>query len=186
MHASHLVLILFVISIAIQTFLYYVGCRNQCIIPNHGLFKSILIINRIVSYVLYLVWIKLYFGQIFGSRTWILIVAAIVYLLGQGLTASAFNTLTIDGIYYGMEYGKIDKLRIDNVFPFNIRYLNHPMYVGCMLIATAMFLATGFSGTKLRTPVALVYVYIVAMFVVAMYIEDTCSNTCPKATTGKN
>lgn len=136
--------------INIKHFIYIVHLLSYClIIKNSNKFKSIcdkynkdpcLIIHNIVVITKTLQILTLiYFIHIYNI-IWKYELGSIILnnpiqlcliILGQYLNYSVYDTIGINGVCYGTYFGK--NIPWVNGFPFNVKYLSHPQYIGTWL-----------------------------------------------------
>ena len=105
-------LLVFIILI-IPHMLHYVGCKKNHLISFDNL-KTSLFITRGITVVLLTLWINYFILN--GKNTlksWIpptnlgLYLGTSLVIIGQILNFSVYNTLGVNGVYYGIEYNKV-------------------------------------------------------------------------------
>jgi len=173
------ILVALVVSFLLQLYLFYLGCKNQCVLKHEAL-KKFLIINRAISFILMATWIKLAFGSWFHGNMTYNIIAAVLIVGGQALNNYMYYKLGKDNIYYGKEY-KVPGISDEyfSGFPFNI---SHPQYIGCILSFIGVFFLTGFNNNNsMRKGVLYLTLFIIGFYLTAMAMENNCySRECKK------
>lgn len=120
---------------------------------------------RAASYVFMLTYISIYSGN--GVRhllawgrwgtsaaPW---AALVLIKIGQTLNVAVYKAIGAEGVYYGREIGtKSGKdLQLVSCFPFNCRFLPHPMYLGAIFTSVGLGLLWGYGKVS-----ADVYMYV--------------------------
>jgi len=139
--------LLFLIILTIPHILHYIGCKKNDLISFNNL-KYSLIFIRGLTIVLGLLWINYFILN--GKNTlnnWIpptnigLYIGTSFAIIGQFLNYSVYKTLGTDGVYYGLEYGKVKYKEKKIVFPYSV--LSAPQYTGAIISLIGVFLMWG-------------------------------------------
>jgi hypothetical protein len=172
MTAANFVLIALLCCVTLQIFGYYIGCKNQCLLSHENL-KRFLVINRTLSLILYIIWVKMEYRQLFHSHTVYNIIAILFILSGQYLNYIMYYKLGSDFVYYGKEYNLQDSSKeYISEFPFN---LHHPQYIGIILTIIGIFFLNGFEKNgAIRKKGVYVIIYVVILYLISMAIENDC------------
>ena len=157
------------VSLTLQIVGFYLGCKNQCFLTHEQL-KKFLIINRIISLVLYVSWVSMNYGSIFQSNMLYNSIALLLLIIGQYLNVTVYQKLGADLVYYGREYDIQGEYMTG--FPFNMK---HPQYMGTILTTIGTFFLTGFNKNgSVRKTNLYVLSYIIVLYLISMSIENDC------------
>ena len=167
-----IILVALILSFVLQIYLFYLGCKNQCVLKYETLQKC-LIVNRVISIILGAMWIKLAYGSWFHGIMTYNIIAVVLLLVGQALNYYMYYKLGKENIYYGKEY-KVHGISNEYFtgFPFN---MSHPQYIGCILSIIGIFFLTGFNNNNsIRKGALYLTLLIIGFYIMAMAIEENC------------
>ena len=172
MKGSNIVFLALVCCLTLQVFGYYIGCKNQCLLSHENL-KRLLVINRILSFILYVLWVKMEYRQMFHSHIIYNSIAILLILSGQYLNSVMYYKLGADFVYYGKEYNLPGSSKeYISQFPFN---LHHPQYIGIILTMLGLFFLNGFDKNgAIRTKSIYLITYVVILYLISMLIENDC------------
>lgn len=172
-YIADIVLYLLIFSILFQKYLFYLGCKSKNCTLTHSKLKYILIINRVLSYILILSYVKLAYGSIFHSYLIYNILAAFFIAVGQYLNLMVYHKIGVDNVYYGLEYQVNNNKNVYlSEFPFN---LHHPQYIGCIITLVGLFFLIGFNKNgSIRKGLFILMIFVSATYVFSIITESNC------------
>lgn len=169
---ANTILVLLIVSVTIQIFGYYIGCKKQIISYNN--LKLFFMINKLIGLGLYAYWLTISFKKVFHSNVIFNIIGLCLLLIGGYIIFAVYKTIGEAAVYYGKEYDVPNiPQEYNKNFPYN--FTNHPLYVGIIFSLFGLFFTTGFDkNNKVRKTVLYLLVYMVTLYIISICIENKC------------
>lgn len=168
---------IFVLVVTLHHVFFYIGCKKNNLI-SFEFMKNYLILSKMIILVLFYYWIK-YFILDPMTLSWIPetnfgLLGILLLLFGQYLNYLSYKSLGINGIYYGKEYGKINKVNF-NKFPYS--HFSDPQYIGCIMTLMGLFFMFIIrKNYKIDEYGTILIAYMILLYIYSIKFERSCIN----------